>query len=231
MQVTRIWSLSGKIPYRRKWQPTPVFLPREFHGQRSLVSHRPRGRKESDTTEELSTCTHVLRRAEETHWADILETLSVICSQNQPDQEAPSPEPGCLCLRPTESTRAPCVLPLSSWSCLANSGSRWFLFFFSCWFHLSVCVCVCMCVCMCFVAESKSNIYIPVEIEAKKVKIWLLQLKISSQSEMSSKYGGMFIGFWLGSWLPIRWVSQKVHSGFSVRWYGKIWTNALAIKY
>ena len=28
----------GKIPWRRKWQPTPVFLPGEFHGQRSLVS-------------------------------------------------------------------------------------------------------------------------------------------------------------------------------------------------
>ena len=26
----------GKIPWRREWQPTPVFLPREFHGQRSL---------------------------------------------------------------------------------------------------------------------------------------------------------------------------------------------------
>ena len=26
----------GKVPWRRKWQPTPIFLPREFHGQRSL---------------------------------------------------------------------------------------------------------------------------------------------------------------------------------------------------
>ena len=41
----------GKIPWRRKWQPTPVFLPGEFHGQRSLVDHSPRGHKESDTTE------------------------------------------------------------------------------------------------------------------------------------------------------------------------------------
>ena len=28
----------GKIPWRREWLPTPVFLPREFHGQRSLTS-------------------------------------------------------------------------------------------------------------------------------------------------------------------------------------------------
>ena len=36
---------------RRAWQPTPVFLPRESHGQRSLVGYSPWGRKESDTTE------------------------------------------------------------------------------------------------------------------------------------------------------------------------------------
>ena len=35
-----------KIPWKRKWQPTPIFLPGKFHGQRSLVGH-----KESDTTE------------------------------------------------------------------------------------------------------------------------------------------------------------------------------------
>ena len=40
-----------KIPWRRAWQPTPVFLPRESHGQRSLAGCRPRGRTESDTTE------------------------------------------------------------------------------------------------------------------------------------------------------------------------------------
>ena len=30
-----------KVPWRRKWQPTPVFLPGESHGQRSLVGYRP----------------------------------------------------------------------------------------------------------------------------------------------------------------------------------------------
>ena len=42
-----------KIPQRRKWQPTPVFLPGESHGQRSLVGYSPQGRKESDMTERL----------------------------------------------------------------------------------------------------------------------------------------------------------------------------------
>ena len=41
---------SGKIPWRRKWQPTPVFLPGESHGQRNLVGYSPWGRKELVTT-------------------------------------------------------------------------------------------------------------------------------------------------------------------------------------
>ena len=49
---------SGKIPWRRKWQPTPGFLSGKSHGLRSLVGYSPRGRKESDTTERL----HLLSR-------------------------------------------------------------------------------------------------------------------------------------------------------------------------
>ena len=45
----------GKIPWRKKWQPTPVFLPEKSHGQRILVGYSPWGRKESDTTEQLTT--------------------------------------------------------------------------------------------------------------------------------------------------------------------------------
>ena len=40
-----------KISWRRKWQPTPVFMPGKFHGQRSLVGYSPWGLKESDMTE------------------------------------------------------------------------------------------------------------------------------------------------------------------------------------
>ena len=43
-----------KSPSRRKWQPTPVFLPREFHGQRSLAGYSQWGLKESDMTEQLT---------------------------------------------------------------------------------------------------------------------------------------------------------------------------------
>ena len=44
-----------KIPWRRAWQPTPVFLPGKFHGQRSLAGYSPWDCKELDVTE----CTHV----------------------------------------------------------------------------------------------------------------------------------------------------------------------------
>ena len=43
----------GKIPWRRKWQPTPVLLPGKSNGQRSLVGYSSRGSKESNTTERL----------------------------------------------------------------------------------------------------------------------------------------------------------------------------------
>ena len=43
-----------KIPWRREWQPTPVFLPGESQGQRSLEGYDPWGHKESDTAEQLS---------------------------------------------------------------------------------------------------------------------------------------------------------------------------------
>ena len=45
----------GKIPWRRKWQPTPVCLPGESHGWRTLMGYSPWGHKELDTTEGLST--------------------------------------------------------------------------------------------------------------------------------------------------------------------------------
>ena len=58
-----------KTPWRTKWQPTPVFLPRESHGQKSVVGYSPWGRKESDTTERLhfiitedGDCSHEIKR-------------------------------------------------------------------------------------------------------------------------------------------------------------------------
>ena len=44
----------GRTPWRRKWQPTPVFLPGESHGQRSLAGYSQWGHKELDTMEQLN---------------------------------------------------------------------------------------------------------------------------------------------------------------------------------
>ena len=46
---TQVQSLGREIPWRRKWQPTPVFLPGKSHGQRSLASYSPWGSKEWET--------------------------------------------------------------------------------------------------------------------------------------------------------------------------------------
>ena len=58
-----------KIPWRRNWQPTPVFLLGEFHGQKSLADYSPWGHKELDTTQQL-TQTH-------THYNGVGETVEL----------------------------------------------------------------------------------------------------------------------------------------------------------
>ena len=63
-----------KSPWRRKWQPTPVFLSGESHRQRSLVGYNPWGHKESDTTE----------------WLTLLYTLYIDgCSVGQKEETGP----------------------------------------------------------------------------------------------------------------------------------------------
>ena len=54
MVKTRFYPWVGKIPWRREWLSTPVFLPGKSHGQRSLAGYSPWGQKESDTTEQLT---------------------------------------------------------------------------------------------------------------------------------------------------------------------------------
>ena len=53
MLETKVQSLGQKDPLRRKWQPTPVFLPGEFHGQRNLTGYSPWDCKESDTQKHI----------------------------------------------------------------------------------------------------------------------------------------------------------------------------------
>ena len=54
MREAWVRSLGQEDPLEKEEQPTPVFLPGESHGRRSLVGYSPWGRKESDTTERLN---------------------------------------------------------------------------------------------------------------------------------------------------------------------------------
>ena len=88
--------MGGKIPWRRSWQPTPVFLPGESHGQRNLVGYSPRGRKESDMTEWLSTQAHMLTIQS----SSVQFSSSVVSDSLRPHESqharppCPSPSPG-----------------------------------------------------------------------------------------------------------------------------------------
>ena len=53
----------GKIPWRRKWLPTPVFLAGESHGQRNLVGYSPGGHRESDVTKQLNNNNNKLKNS------------------------------------------------------------------------------------------------------------------------------------------------------------------------
>ena len=54
MRETWVWTLGQEDPWRRKWQPTPVFLSGISHGWRSLVGYSPWGCKELDMPEQLT---------------------------------------------------------------------------------------------------------------------------------------------------------------------------------
>ena len=66
---------AGKIPWSRKWQPSPVFLPGFSHGQRSLAGYSPWGHKESDTTEHAGM--HCACKWEKSEWIKSAEDTSV----------------------------------------------------------------------------------------------------------------------------------------------------------
>ena len=68
-----------KIPWRQKWQPTPVFLPGESHGQRSLAGYSPWGCKESDMTEWLPLSLSHSQSLQCTHEAEVDVFLEFPC--------------------------------------------------------------------------------------------------------------------------------------------------------
>ena len=75
----------GKIPWKREWQPTPVFVPGESYREKSLAGYSPRGHKESAITEQLTLpllpSSHVrtdcLLTAAETAGTNVMTVLSL----------------------------------------------------------------------------------------------------------------------------------------------------------
>ena len=74
----RFYPWVRKIPRRRAWQPTPIFLPGESHGKMSMVDYGPWGHKESDTTEAIKHA-HTLYRE--------LSSPCILTYERQTDKE------------------------------------------------------------------------------------------------------------------------------------------------
>ena len=72
-QETHVYLWGGKVPWRRKWLPTPVSLPGKSHGQRSSAGYRPWGHRELDTTQHQHQ--HHQRESKDKSWKAWREPL------------------------------------------------------------------------------------------------------------------------------------------------------------
>ena len=76
MQEIWVQSLGGEDPWRKEWLPTPVFLPGECHGQRTLEGYSRWGCKELDMTERLSfSATYNIQIIVYRYYIKILQTI------------------------------------------------------------------------------------------------------------------------------------------------------------
>ena len=94
-QETWVQSPVGKIPWRRKWQPTPVFLPGKSHGQRSLEGYSPWGPKGLDTTKHARSCTHTQDTSPESQSPHRCSVFIFSCRRTL-EVMLPSPESGLV---------------------------------------------------------------------------------------------------------------------------------------
>ena len=98
----------GKIPWRRAWQPTPVFLPGESHGQRNLVGYSPQGHKESDMTEATQHAFKMNHRKNTFIFQRLWPTSQTYCFYKSNIKQCccdPQPELICILGRKLLSTR------------------------------------------------------------------------------------------------------------------------------
>ena len=76
----------GRVPWRRKWQPTPAFWPGESRGQRSLVGYSPWGCTESDTTDCTHIHAHTLTHKRSLSPFNLICTHTTCCSEETPGE-------------------------------------------------------------------------------------------------------------------------------------------------
>ena len=93
----------GKVPWRRAWQPPPVFLPGESHGQRSLAGCSPQGCEELDPTERLSTQAPMMLMQKQTNGTK---------GPNRRTEAAPDPGHGGASLWGEDVSKTKCVCSL-----------------------------------------------------------------------------------------------------------------------
>ena len=82
-ETCRFYPRVRKVPWSRKWQPTPVFWPGKFHGQRSLVGYSPWGCKESDTPERLNACAHTDKKTDRLTHKHIAYLLRILYADRE----------------------------------------------------------------------------------------------------------------------------------------------------
>ena len=94
----------GRSPWRREWEPTPVFLPGEFHRQRSLVGYSPWGCKEVNTTERLTLCIYKFRLLQIQDFCTLNKPHSYFFSTSHPSSLEKEPSEMILRTACDEST-------------------------------------------------------------------------------------------------------------------------------
>ena len=93
-----------RIPWRREWQPTPVFLPGESHGQRSLEGYSPWGLKELDTTKHTEPVASFIHPSAHPsiHQCILSNLLHVRCSLGswgKQNENMAEMIPACICIQ------------------------------------------------------------------------------------------------------------------------------------
>ena len=109
----------GKIPWRRAWQPTPVFLPGESHGQRSLVGYSP-----AATAKSLQSCLTLCDPTDVAHQAH----LSVGFSRQEYWSGLPCPSPGNLPdpgIEPTPALKGVFFTTNVTWEAVSCDKPSW----------------------------------------------------------------------------------------------------------